>query len=187
VGRFLAGLILGILLFPLTVMVYLMLGLAPAAASAPPMPFERYIAGTALQKRIRREAPRRDVASFATQDLIAGADVYKKNCAMCHGAFQQAAPAIAKAMFPEAPQLLTPRGMVTDDPVGVTYWKVQNGIRLSGMPGFASILKDQDKWNVSALLARVNTLPAEAQEALKTTPQAGLPSAPTPSTFSKKK
>jgi mono/diheme cytochrome c family protein len=70
-------------------------------------------------------------------------------------------------MYPEAPQLLTPEGMVTDDPVGVTYWKVQNGIRLSGMPSFAAILKDQEKWDVSALLARVNSLPPEGQEALK--------------------
>ncbi len=60
---------------------------------------------------------------------------------------------------------------MTDDPVGVTYWKVQNGIRLSGMPSFASILKDQQKWDVSALLARANRLPAEAQQALKNTPR----------------
>jgi hypothetical protein len=27
-----------------------------------------------------------------------------------------------------------------DDPVGVTFWKVQNGIRLTGMPGFKAAL-----------------------------------------------
>ena len=165
-GKFFVGLILGILLFPVVVMVYLMLGLAPASSTAPPMPFERYIAGTALRNRISRESPKRDVSGFTTSDLVAGADVYKKNCAMCHGAYQQPAPAVAKSMYPEAPQLLTPEGMVTDDPVGVTYWKVQNGIRLSGMPSFAAILKDQEKWDVSALLARVNSLPPEGQEAL---------------------
>ncbi len=63
--------------------------------------------------------------------------------------------------------MLTPEGMLTDDPVGVTYWKVQNGIRLSGMPSFGAILTDSERWQVSALLARVNMLPAEAQEALK--------------------
>jgi mono/diheme cytochrome c family protein len=171
-GKFLAGLILGIAILPVLIIVYLMLGLAPAAATAPPMPFERFIAGTALHSRISREAPKRDLSSFTTADLISGADVYKKNCAMCHGSQAQPAPAIAKAMFPEAPQLLTPEGMVTDDPAGVTYWKVQNGIRLSGMPSFASALNDQEKWDVSALLARVDKLPAEAQEALKPAPEA---------------
>ncbi len=161
------GLILGILLFPAGAVVYLMLGLAPASSAAHPMPFERYIAGTALRNRIRREAPKRDLSRFTTSDLVAGADVYKKNCAICHGSYQRPAPAISKFMYPEAPQLLTPEGMVTDDPVGVTYWKVQNGIRLSGMPSFDAILKDQEKWDVSALLANANMLPAEAQEALK--------------------
>ena len=73
-------------------------------------------------------------------------------------------------MYPEAPQLLTPEGAVADDPVGVTYWKVQNGIRLSGMPSFGRILDEQSKWDVSALLARANALPPEATEALKLEP-----------------
>lgn len=175
-GRFFVGVVVGIVIFPVVIVVYLALGLAPAASTSPPMPFEGYIAGTALQNRIKREAPKRDLSGFATQDLLAGASVYKKNCAMCHGAYQQTAPAIAKTMYPEPPQLLTPEGMVTDDPVGVTYWKVQNGIRLSGMPSFGTILKDEEKWDVSALLARVNMLPPDAQEALK--PDSSAPALP---------
>lgn len=166
-GKLLLGLILGLLVFPVIVLMYLVLGLAPAASTAPPMPFERFIAGTALQKRISREAPKRDLSNFAVQDLVAGARTYDKNCATCHGSYQGPAPAIAREMYPEAPQLLTPQGMVTDEPVGVTYWKVQNGIRLSGMPSFGSILSEQEKWNVSALLAHANTLPPEAQDALR--------------------
>lgn len=166
-GKLLLGVILGLFVFPVIVLMYLVLGLAPAASTAPPMPFERFIAGTALQKRISREAPKRDLSNFTVEDLVAGARVYEKNCATCHGSYQSPAPAIAKEMYPEAPQLLTPQGMVTDDPVGVTYWKVQNGIRLSGMPSFGSILSEEEKWNVSALLARANTLPPEAQDTLR--------------------
>jgi thiosulfate dehydrogenase len=173
-GKFMAGLIVGLIVFPALVLAYLLAGLAPAAATAPPMPFERFIAGTALQQRISREAPKRDANSFTTADLLAGADVYKKNCAQCHGVYQQPAPGIAKGMFPQAPQLLTPEGMVTDDPVGVTYWKVENGIRLSGMPSFQAALKEQEAWDVSALLARIDKLPPQVQEALKTA-NAGLP------------
>lgn len=175
-GKFFCGLLLGMAVFPLIAVIYLMLGLAPAAATSGPMPFERYIAATALEKRISREAPKRQLSSFGTQDLVAGADVYEKNCAMCHGAYQQPEVSIAKAMYPQAPQLLTPEGRVTDDPVGVTYWKVQNGIRLSGMPSFGTILNDQQSWQVSALLARLNTLPPEAQQALNQ--EAGSPAPP---------
>src|ERR1700690_4351268 len=174
-GKLLVGLLLGVAIFPIIVLGYLMLGLAPAAATAPPMPFEKFLAGTALHNRISREAPQRDLSSFTNQDVAAGADIYKKNCSMCHGLPTQPAPPIAKSMFPQAPQLLTPEGMVTDDPVGVTYWKVQNGIRLSGMPSFESILNEQQKWDVSAFLARADKLPPEAQEALKAGPDAAGP------------
>jgi mono/diheme cytochrome c family protein len=167
VRTFFIGLILGVLIFPLVVVLYLVLGFAPAAATAPAMPFERFVAGTALEKRISREAPHRDLSTLSSADLVSGAEVYKKNCAVCHGTYGQPAPPIAKAMYPEAPQLLTPEGMVTDDPVGVTYWKVSNGIRLSGMPSFGDILTEPQRWQVSALLARANKLPAEAQDALK--------------------
>ena len=166
-GKLLAGLVLGIAAFPLLVLAYLALGLAPAAANAPAMPFERFLAGTALHNRISREAPKRELSSFTTEDIVAGVNIYKKNCSVCHGLPPQPAPAIAKSMFPEAPQLLTPEGMVNDDPVGVTYWKVKNGIRLSGMPSFESAVTDQQAWDVSAFLARAGKLPAEAQDALK--------------------
>jgi mono/diheme cytochrome c family protein len=70
-------------------------------------------------------------------------------------------------MFPGAPQLFTADGMVTDDPAGVTYWKVENGIRLSGMPSFKSSLTDDQRWQVSALLARADKLPPEVRSALQ--------------------
>ena len=183
--KFWVGLIVGVILVPVIVSLYLSLGFAPAAASAPPMPFERLIAGTALRNRIRREAPHRDVSAFTTAQLLDGADVYKKNCAECHGNLGQPAPVIAGAMFPRAPQLMTAEGSVSDDPAGVTYWKVENGIRLSAMPSFKMALAEDQKWDVAALLARSDKLPPEVQDALKSTSEASAAvspaSQPTPS------
>lgn len=42
---------------------------------------------------------------------------------------------------------------VSDDPVGVTYWKVANGIRLTGMPAFDHTLSETERWQVSLLMA----------------------------------
>jgi mono/diheme cytochrome c family protein len=64
-------------------------------------------------------------------------------------------------MFPHAPQLLDKEDMVTDDPVGESFWKVKNGIRLSGMPGFKQSLSETQMWQVSALLAKADQLPPE--------------------------
>jgi mono/diheme cytochrome c family protein len=55
---------------------------------------------------------------------------------------------------------------VTDDPPGETYWKVANGIRLTGMPGFTTSLSNEQMWQVSLLLADANKLPAAARAAL---------------------
>lgn len=47
---------------------------------------------------------------------------------------------IAKGLFPKPPQLLEIDDQINDDPIGEAYWKIKNGIRLSGMPGFVDSL-----------------------------------------------
>jgi mono/diheme cytochrome c family protein len=96
--------------------------------------------------------------------------VYKQNCAFCHG-FPNARPSEeGGGMFPHAPQLFTPDGMVTDDPPGVTFWKVKNGIRLTGMPSFEKTLTDQQIWQVSLLLHEADKLPPEVSAVLAPAP-----------------
>jgi thiosulfate dehydrogenase len=72
--------------------------------------------------------------------------------------------AIAKGEFPKPPALFKGKG-VTDDPAGETYWKVANGIRLTGMPGFTGSLTSDEMWQVSLLLASADKL----SPAVKTT------------------
>jgi thiosulfate dehydrogenase len=165
--KFIIGAIVGVLILPVVFILFVLTGHAPAATSDPPMPYESFIAGTALFYRIKREAPTRDVSGMAAADLVAGAQAYQKNCAMCHGLPNQPAPAIANSIFPPAPELFSPKGMVTDDPAGETYWKVKNGIRLTAMPSFKNMLSDDQMWQVAAVVARADKLPAEAQDALK--------------------
>jgi mono/diheme cytochrome c family protein len=60
-------------------------------------------------------------------------------------------------MYPTAPQLWKKhtRGNVvgvSDDEAGETYWKVANGIRLTGMPAYQHVLSDTQMWQVSLLL-----------------------------------
>jgi len=101
VGKFWVGFATGVVLIPLIVLCYLVLGIAPAATTAPPMPLERFIAGAALNSRINRESPKREPTNFTVADLVDGVAVYEKNCAVCHGLYQRPAPPIGKAMYPE--------------------------------------------------------------------------------------
>jgi thiosulfate dehydrogenase len=167
---FVIGLIVGLLILPAAFVAYALSGRMPAAASDSPMPFEAVLAGAGLYARIHREAPTRDVSGVATAELVNGANVYQKNCAVCHGLPGQTVPPLALGEFPKPPQLFTEDGRVSDDPAGVTYWKVKNGIRLTGMPGFQKSLSDQQMWAVTALVARADKLPPEALDALKPGP-----------------
>ncbi len=163
---FLIGVVVGVLLVPAAVYWYLNSGRAPAAAMDPPMPFEKQIAGRALHAKIDKEMPTSVPLDANEATYLAGARVYRANCAMCHGLPNQAPPLVAKGMFPPAPQLLEKDQMVTDDPPGETFWKVKNGIRLTGMPSFARALSADEMWQVSLLLANADKLPPSVQQLL---------------------
>ena len=163
--KFFTGLILGVILLPLIALAVIWLGDAPVAASAPPLPLERRLASLALRERISREAPKTSPISPTEPNLLAGAKTYRENCAVCHGTFDGPETAIAKGMFPPPPKLLHGKG-VSDDPVGETYWKASNGIRLTGMPAFKGSLTDEQIWQVSQLLANSDKLPPSVHDLL---------------------
>ena len=145
---------------------YISMGMAPVATSSAPLPFEKLVTGIALDARVSREAPTFSPIQASTDVFVAGAKVYQSNCAVCHGLPGEAQSPIALGEFPKPPALFKGKG-VTDDPPGETYWKVSNGIRLTGMPGFNKSLTPEQMWQVSLLLANADKLPPEAQVALK--------------------
>jgi mono/diheme cytochrome c family protein len=145
---------------------YVALGLAPVATASAPLPFEKLITGIALNARVKKEAPKSSPIPASDQVYAAGAQIYRDNCAVCHGLPGRDQTAIAKGEFPKPPELFKGKG-VTDDPAGVTYWKVANGIRLTGMPGFSGSLSSEQMWQVSLLLSNADKLPASVQTALQ--------------------
>lgn len=160
-GRFLVGFIIGILILPVCGYLYFRFGYAPVATASSPWPFERTLAHMALNARIDKESPKAAPIAANTDNYVAGVDVYRANCAVCHGLPGQPQEATAKGMYPRPPQLFKGHG-VTDDPAGETYWKVDNGIRLTGMPAYTGNLTTQQMWQVSLMLANADKLPQEA-------------------------
>ena len=170
-GKFIVGVIVGVILVPVAFYFYCVTGHAPVATSASPMPFEKFFAKTALHATLNREAPKTHSSKATEGELLAGVDVYQHNCAVCHGIPGGSISHVAKGEFPRPPQLFEPGHMVTDDPVGVTFWKAKNGIRLTGMPGFTGSLTDEQMWNVSLLLANADRLPPDVKQAIEAPPQ----------------
>ena len=162
---FIVGLILGLLLIPLGIYCYFITGSAPVATSAQAMPFEKMLAKKALNARVEKDAPKDLPIQVDEAAYSAGAQVYKQDCAVCHSLPGQQPTAIAKGMFPKPPHLFQGKG-VTDDPAQETYWKVANGIRLSGMPAFRGALSDTQIWQVSVLLANADKIPQSLKDSL---------------------
>jgi len=163
--KFIIGLVIGILVLPVFGWLYFRFGYAPVATSSSPMPFEKQLAHMALNARVQQEAPKSVPIQASMENLVAGAHVYRRNCAICHGLPGQGAEPTSKGMFPRPPQLFKGHG-VTDDPAGETYWKVANGIRLTGMPAYTGALNETQMWQVSLLLEGADKLPPDTQSLL---------------------
>lgn len=174
-AKFIFGIIIGVAIVFAAVYGYFVYGFAPVATNAAPIPFEKKLANGALHARINKEMPKDIPIPVDEPNLLAGAQVYKQNCAVCHGLPGQDQTPIAKGMFPKPPKLTEGTG-VTDDPAQESFWKVQNGIRMTGMPGFQSTLTTPQLWQVSIMLANADKLPQAAKDVLT----APIPAPPQP-------
>jgi mono/diheme cytochrome c family protein len=172
------GVILGAALVLGGIWLYFTTGRAPVAVTDPPIPFEKKLAHAALNAHLEKQ-PRTNPAAPADEtNFLAGADVYKQNCAICHGLPGAAPTAISEGEYPKPPELFKGTG-VTDDPAWETYWKAANGIRLTGMPGFKGHLSDTQLWQVSQLLANADKISPAVKAAL-TTPTITTTPSPAP-------
>lgn len=168
-GKFVIGLILGVVAVFAVVYFYFSTGMAPVATAAQAMPFEKKLARMALHAREDKEAPKTVPIQADDATYAAGADVYKEHCAVCHGLPGQPQTAIAKGMYPRPPKLMEGTG-VTDDPPGETYWKVSGGIRMTGMPGFDKSLSTTQMWQVSVMLANADKMPQSIKDSMAAPP-----------------
>jgi thiosulfate dehydrogenase len=177
--KFIAGLVIGAIIVPLAVLLYFLSGMAPAAAGDKPMPFEKTLAGAALHARVDREMPKSVPIQANEETYLAGAKVYQDNCAVCHGLVDGEQEALAKGMFPKPPRLFHGKG-VTDDEPGETYWKVANGIRLTGMPSFKASLSETEMWQVTLLVANADKISDKVKQELQPDSPASKPAQSAP-------
>ncbi len=177
--KFILGLVLGLVIVPATAYLYFTGGSAPVATTDGDMPFERFIVRKALHARLTRDMPKNVPIELNEANYLAGAELYKQNCAVCHGVPLAPNTAIANGMYPKPPLLLVGKG-VTDDPAGESYWKIKNGLRLTGMPGFEKSLSETQLWQLAVLLANADKLPPSVKTALVSGTVGSAPTPPTP-------
>lgn len=176
---FIFGVVIGAGLLSGGVYYYFVSGMAPAAAGDPPMPMERRIASRSLDAHIGKANVPAPPVQPSEENYVAAGKTYKENCAVCHGLPDQTPPLIADRMYPDATLLFKGKG-VTDDPAQVSYWKIVNGIRLTGMPSFKGVLNDTQIWQLALLVANADKIPDSAKKELMPAPPPAPPPAPAP-------
>lgn len=151
---FVAGVLAVIVVIAICGFVVVKFGLVPATADVPPSKMETRMAKMSLNATIAREQPQPPYPFGPATDatIVAGAKLYMQNCAECHGAGTRDETNAAKGMYITPPQLN--KHGVDDDPEGETYWKIEHGIRFSGMPSYKGTLSEEQIWQITYFLKR---------------------------------
>lgn len=105
----------------------------------------------------------------------AGLAQFRRHCLQCHGAPGVSPQALAFGLTP-APANLLHAGRTW--PANEIHWVVANGVKMTGMPGWAYRLSDEEIWDVVAFLQAMPRLsPRGYAELVASLPQAREPSA----------
>lgn len=143
----------------------LTLAAAGCSAHAKPSAIETRLANAAKDVVIPFEAEK---ATNPTPDtdltLAQGKEVFQSHCALCHSGDGHSQNQLGLAMYPPAMDLTSPHVQSWKDQE--LYWIVQNGIRLTGMPGWQGIIPDNDTWKVVRYIHALPRLTPAKQTAL---------------------
>lgn len=96
--------------------------------------------------------PANDADSISKGEALFGME-----CVSCHGQDGHTPTAIGRSMYPRVLDLGSAE--VQDMSDRELFWIVKNGVRLSGMPGFARINSDQEIWHLAHFVRSLGLKP----------------------------
>lgn len=117
---------------------------------------------TALDRSISQRAEEIDVPPLDQPDMQArGLSHYRDQCVQCHGAPGVARHDVGKGMTPVPPNLAhTARNRTSAE----IFWAIKHGIKMTGMPSWQFIFKDEEIWDIVAFMRQMAVLsPADYQ------------------------
>ena len=89
---------------------------------------------------------RRSTVPYLTVSIFAGKKHFERQCTACHGPGGLGDGPAAKGLPKQPANLSEPHTALHT--AGDIYWWLEHGIQLGGMPGFADVLGDEDRWDV---------------------------------------
>lgn len=147
-------------------------GIPDVAATKPEGSMMRWFLSTTKDHSIEARAKNITVPPLEDSALVAkGFDHYHELCVMCHGAPGKTPDEFAKGLNPHAPNLA--RSTRDMDPSEM-FLVVKDGIKMTGMPGFASTHSDSELWEIVAFLKRLQTMTPEDYTAFQKSRSHGI-------------
>jgi len=161
-GKFIWGVIFAVVVFAAGGLGIVLSGFINTDADQPPGSFEKWLARETVGGSIRKRAARIDNPLPGNDaNLIAGMKTYLMACAECHGGADKKASVFGFALHPPAPQLIV---RPLHDPEWQIFYVTKHGFRNTGMPAWQGLMSDNEIWQMTAFLSRVEKLPPAVQE-----------------------
>ena len=102
-------------------------------------------------KKLKNPVPSTDA------NIQAGKQIYLQQCALCHAADGHSETKLGLVMYPPAMDLNSPHVQRWSD--SELLWITQNGVRLTGMPAWKTIVSEEDTWKI---IDFIRALPKES-------------------------
>jgi len=142
------------------------------SAKATPGRFETALARRARTLAIPRSArDMRNPVPLTPQILAEGREHFADHCAICHGNDGSGDTEVGRGLYPRAPDMRQPATQSLPD--GELFYIIENGVRLTGMPAWASHEGTDDNWRLVHFIRHLPKLtPAELEEMKTLNPKA---------------
>ena len=156
----LAAFILGLIFLPGLLLLLALTGMLPSDSVSAPPGWEAGLGEEALEASLERRAAGlvNPVAPGDEAALAAGMQLYRENCAGCHGGARGPSAWGSGNFYPRVPQFwqehhehVTP---------AEAFVAVRDGIRYSGMGAWRGMLTEPEMWQVANFVSRMHDLPA---------------------------
>lgn len=164
--KFFLGFVTAVVVVLVGAFCYVRFGFVDPRADLPIDWLESKLAMPALDASVdRRASETHNPIQPTDASLIAGMKIYQSSCAGCHGDIQHAHSAFGDSFYPRAPQFVED---APDMPENQNFYIIQHGIRLSGMPGWKGVLKEEELWQVTTFLSHMDKLSPQVSTEWKT-------------------
>jgi mono/diheme cytochrome c family protein len=162
--------VIGLIFLPAVLLLLAVTGRLPSDSLSAPPGWEEEVGERAVEASLERRAEglRNPVAANDEAALIAGMDLYRENCAGCHGAARAPSRWGSAGFYPRVPQFwqehhehVTP---------AEAFVAVRDGIRYSGMGAWRGLLSEPEMWQVANFVSRMHTLPPRVDAGWRAAP-----------------